>query len=144
MSALLPSAKPTHPAAVAAATPASSAPASAPATQPNDAVSKTFKANFPKAVIEKLEYEVENGVGVYDFEFKNGDLEQECDIAADGTLEPVVRGRPFEFPHDVVVDADGKLVGLVRGAALFEIEAFEIGAQAGQISLVNFFEAIKQ
>lgn len=28
-------------------------------------------------------------------------------IAADGTVEPVVRGRTFEFPHDVVVDADG-------------------------------------
>lgn len=28
-------------------------------------------------------------------------------IAADGGVEPVVRGRAFEFPHDVAVDADG-------------------------------------
>jgi len=28
-------------------------------------------------------------------------------IAADGTVEPVVKSRAFEFPHDVVVAADG-------------------------------------
>ncbi len=35
------------------------------------------------------------------------------------------------FPQYPVSDADGRLVGLVRGAALFELEAFEITAQAG-------------
>jgi len=28
-------------------------------------------------------------------------------VAADGKVEPVVEGRPFEFPHDVAVSADG-------------------------------------
>lgn len=35
------------------------------------------------------------------------------------------------YPQYPVVDDQGKLVGLVRGAALFEMEAFEITAQAG-------------
>jgi len=35
------------------------------------------------------------------------------------------------YPQYPVTDADGRLVGLVRGAALFELEAFEITAQAG-------------
>ncbi len=35
------------------------------------------------------------------------------------------------YPQYPVCDADGRLVGLVRGAALFELEAFEITAQPG-------------
>jgi magnesium transporter len=35
------------------------------------------------------------------------------------------------FPQYPVTDAEGRLVGLVRGASLFELEAFEITAQAG-------------
>ncbi len=37
------------------------------------------------------------------------------------------------FPQYPVVDAGGRLVGLVRGAALFEREAFETTAQAGSM-----------
>ena len=37
------------------------------------------------------------------------------------------------FPQYPVVDSEGRLVGLVRGAALFELEAFEITAQAGSM-----------
>jgi magnesium transporter len=37
------------------------------------------------------------------------------------------------YPQYPVTDAEGKLVGLVRGAALFELEAFEITAQAGSM-----------
>ena len=35
------------------------------------------------------------------------------------------------YPQYPVTDPEGRLVGLVRGAALFELEAFEITAQAG-------------
>lgn len=35
------------------------------------------------------------------------------------------------YPQYPVCDADGRLIGVVRGAALFELEAFEITAQAG-------------
>jgi magnesium transporter len=37
------------------------------------------------------------------------------------------------YPQYPVTDSDGRLVGLVRGAALFELEAFEITAQAGSM-----------
>jgi magnesium transporter len=37
------------------------------------------------------------------------------------------------YPQYPVTDGEGKLVGLVRGAALFELEAFEITAQAGSM-----------
>jgi magnesium transporter len=35
------------------------------------------------------------------------------------------------FPQYPVTDAEGRLVGVVRGAALFELNAFEITGQAG-------------
>ena len=35
-------------------------------------VKKTFRAQFPKAVIEKLDVEEEDGVTMYDLEFRDG------------------------------------------------------------------------
>ncbi|HYC38285.1 MAG TPA: magnesium transporter [Usitatibacter sp.] len=46
------------------------------------------------------------------------------------------------FPQYPVTDRDGRLVGLVRGAALFELEAFEITAQAGAMVGVEKEERI--
>ena len=46
------------------------------------------------------------------------------------------------YPQYPVVDADGKLVGLVRGAALFELEAFEITAQPGAMVGIDKEERI--
>jgi magnesium transporter len=46
------------------------------------------------------------------------------------------------FPQYPVCDAGGTLVGLVRGAALFEVEAFEITAQAGSMVGVEKEERI--
>jgi magnesium transporter len=46
------------------------------------------------------------------------------------------------FPQYPVCDAQGTLVGLVRGAALFELEAFEITAQAGSMVGVEKEERI--
>lgn len=69
--------------------------------------------------------------------------------ARDASLEQVMLKNPFElkpdlplpeamkltvnrhYPQYPVCDYDGKLVGLVRGASLFELQAFEITAQAG-------------
>jgi hypothetical protein len=50
------------------------------------AVKKTFDAEFPKAGIEKVEVEEENGVTVYDIEFKEGETEKETDITAEGIM----------------------------------------------------------
>jgi len=46
------------------------------------------------------------------------------------------------YPQYPVVDDDGKLVGLVRGAALFELEAFEITAQPGAMVGIDKEERI--
>jgi magnesium transporter len=46
------------------------------------------------------------------------------------------------FPQYPVCDAEGRLVGLVRGSALFELEAFEITAQAGSMVGVEKEERI--
>jgi magnesium transporter len=46
------------------------------------------------------------------------------------------------FPQYPVLDAGGTLVGLVRGSALFEVEAFEITAQAGSMVGVEKEERI--
>ena len=46
------------------------------------------------------------------------------------------------YPQYPVVDEGGKLVGLVRGAALFELEAFEITAQAGSMVGVDKEERV--
>lgn len=51
-----------------------------------DAVKKTFKAKFPKGEILKMEAEDENGVKVYDLEFKDAGIDKETDITADGTM----------------------------------------------------------
>ena len=46
------------------------------------------------------------------------------------------------YPQYPVTDAEGKLVGLVRGASLFELEAFEITAQAGSMVGVDKEERV--
>jgi uncharacterized membrane protein YkoI len=60
-----------------------------------DAVKKTFDKEFPKGEIYKVDVEDENGVTVYDLEFKNGVIEKETDITADGIM----------LEYTVVVDA---------------------------------------
>lgn len=49
-------------------------------------VANTFKTMFPNGAIDKLDVEEEDGVMVYDFEFRAGDREKESDIAGDGTM----------------------------------------------------------
>ena len=46
------------------------------------------------------------------------------------------------YPQYPVTDAEGRLVGVVRGASLFELEAFEITAQAGAMVGVEKEERI--
>ena len=80
--------------------------------------------------------------------------------AREAKLSEVMLARPFalkpdlpvpdamkltvnrHYPQYPVTDSDGRLVGLVRGAALFELEAFEITAQAGSMVGVEKEERI--
>jgi hypothetical protein len=88
-----------------------------------DPVRKTFRAHFPTAEIEKLEVEVEDGVTVYDFEFKDGAVEKETDITADGTMLEftiVISAKAVPAP---AMQAIRKGAG---GATLKRIEQIEI------------------
>jgi uncharacterized membrane protein YkoI len=87
-----------------------------------DAVMKTFKAKFPKAEIQKTEVEEENGVTVYDIEFKEGDVEKETDITADGIM--------LEFT--IVIEAKA-----VPAAAMKTIEKHAEGAKMKRIERVE-------
>jgi hypothetical protein len=87
------------------------------------AVKKTFRAKFPKGEIQKLEAEVENGVRVYDLEFKDADVEKETDITEGGTM----------LEYTVVVDAKDVPATVMKairkeaeGATIKRIEWIEI------------------
>jgi hypothetical protein len=89
-------------------------------------VKKTFRARFPKAEIEKLEVEEEDGVTVYDLEFRDETVEKETDITADGTM--------LEFT--VVIDAKDVPEAAMKpirqaaeGATMKRIERIEISYQ---------------
>jgi len=120
-----------------------------------DAVSKAFKAAFPKGEIEKLDIDEENGVMVYDFEFKNGAVEQETDIAGDGTiLETTLVVEAKDVPQaamkaiekaagggkltriekiDIQYETkDGKAVKLAKPIRHFAVE-YEKGGQSGEV-----------
>ena len=86
-------------------------------------MAKTLKATFPKAEVLKLDVEQENGVTVYDFEFKDGETKKETDIAADGTM--------LEFTvvvADSVVPAPAMnaIRAAAKGAKIERIEHIEI------------------
>jgi hypothetical protein len=86
-------------------------------------VKKTFRAQFPRAVIERLDVEEEGGVTVYDLEFRDGATEKETDITADGTM--------LEFTvvieaKDVPEAAMKPIRKVAEGATMRRIERIEI------------------
>ena len=88
-----------------------------------EAVTKTFKATFPKGEITKLDVDVENGVTVYDIEFNDGKMEKETDITADGTmLEFTVVVALKEVP----APARKALRAAAQGGKIERIERIEI------------------
>ncbi|HXF78769.1 MAG TPA: magnesium transporter, partial [Usitatibacter sp.] len=58
------------------------------------------------------------------------------------TLEAMRLTVNRHYPQYPVCDADGRLVGAIRGSALFELEAFEVTAQAGSMVGVEKEERI--
>jgi hypothetical protein len=86
-------------------------------------VKKTFRTEFPRAVIEKLDVEEEGGVTVYDLECRDGTIEKETDITADGTM--------LEFTvvieaKDVPEAAMKPIRKAAQGATMKRIERIEI------------------
>jgi hypothetical protein len=71
----------------------------APDSKLPDSVAATLRAAFPHATIQKLDVEVEDGVRVYDFEFRDGTVERETDISESGVMLEVTRViDPSEVP----------------------------------------------
>ncbi len=87
------------------------------------AVEKAFKDAFPQGQIEELEAEKENGVMVYDFEFRSGAAEEETDIAADGTVLEVTLVVEAKDVPPPAMQAIDKAAG---GATLRRIEKIDI------------------
>jgi len=87
-----------------------------------DPVMKTFQETFPQGVIEKVDASEENGVMVYDIEFKDGKFEKETDIAADGTM--------LEFTLVIAAKA-------IPPAAMKTIKAAAKGARLGRLERIE-------
>jgi hypothetical protein len=91
-------------------------------------VAKTFKAMFPAGTIEKLTSAEENGMTVYDFEFRSGAREMETDIVNDGTMIEstlVIAARDIPGPAMKVIQkaARGATLGRLEWIhTLYEIE----------------------
>jgi hypothetical protein len=86
-------------------------------------VAKAFAEKFPGGEIEKLDVDVEGGVAVYDIEFKNGALEQETDIAADGTVLEVTlvveaKAVPAAAMKAITKAAEGGKIGRIEKVAI--------------------------
>ena len=84
-----------------------------------DSVAKTFKATFPNAEILKVDVDAEDGVAVYDLEFKDGTTEKETDITADGTmLEFTIVVEAEDVPDAVMKTvrrtAEGSVIGRIE------------------------------
>jgi len=88
-----------------------------------DAAAKAFKNAFPKGEIEKMDVDQENGVTVYDLEFKNGSAEQEMDIIADGTILEVTLVVDAKDVPEAAMKAIEKAA---EGAKITRIENIEI------------------
>jgi hypothetical protein len=115
----------------------------APDTKLPDAVKKTFQARFPKGEIFKVDVDVENGVTVYDLEFKDGAVEKETDITADGTM--------LEFT--VVIDAKAAPEAAMKsvrkaaegaGAKIKRIEQIELSYETKDGKVIKLPKPVTQ
>jgi hypothetical protein len=84
-----------------------------------DVVVKSFKAAFPKGETTKVDVDKENGVTVYDIEFKDGTAEKETDITADGIMlefTDVIPARDVPAPAMAAIRkaAEGATIGRIE------------------------------
>jgi len=97
-------------------------------------VATTFKTMFPNGTIDKLDAEEEDGVMVYDFEFRAGEREKEADIAADGTMmESTLVITQKEIPPAAMKG----IQAAAKGAKLGRCEWIETGYEPKAGKLVH-------
>jgi uncharacterized membrane protein YkoI len=92
-----------------------------------DAVAKAFKTEFPKGEIVKADEEKENGITVYDIEFKEGGVARETDIAADGTILEAATVVDAKAVPAAVLKA---ITAAAEGGTVGKIEKIEIRCEA--------------
>jgi len=92
-------------------------------------VANTFKTMFPNGEIQQLDAEEEDGVMVYDFEFKAGDRQKEADIAGDGTM----------MESTLVITAKD-----IPPAAMKSIQKVANGAKLGRMEWLETFYKTKE
>jgi hypothetical protein len=95
----------------------------APETKLPEVVRKTFATKFPNAQIQKVDVEEEDGVTVYDVEFKDAQGEKETDIAADGTMLEITY---VIQPKDLPEAAAKPILKAAEGATKGRTERIEI------------------
>ena len=93
-----------------------------PPEQLPEPVATTFKTMFPNGTIMKLDAEEENGVMIYDFEFRAGDREKEADITGDGTMIESTLVIPRK---DIPAPAMKGILAVAKGATLGRCEWME-------------------
>ena len=93
-----------------------------PPDQLPEPVASTFRTMFPNGTIQKLDSEEENGVVVYDFEFRAGGREKETDIAADGTM---IESTLVITAKDIPATAMKGIRAVAKGAKLGRCEWIE-------------------
>jgi uncharacterized membrane protein YkoI len=110
-----------------------------PKVEPPAAVTRAFRNAFPKAEIEKLDAEEENGVMVYDYEFREGTVEKETDIAADGTILETTLVIDVKALPPAVLKAIEKGAG---GGKLGRIEKIEINYETKDGKVVKLAKPV--
>jgi len=104
-------------------------------------VAKTFKKAFPQGKIGKVDAERENGVTIYDIEFKEGKTEKETDIAADGTM------LEFSTAVDVKAVPEAAMQAVrqaAEGAKIDRVEQIEITHQTKDGKVVKLPQPVTQ
>ena len=104
---------------------------------------KTVKAAFPKAEVTKLDLERENGVTVYDFEFRDGAHEKETDIAADGTMLEITLVIDATAVPPAVMNT---IRSVSKGAKIKRIEQIEVRYRTheGKITKLQAEDAVRR
>ena len=125
--------------AVAFLAPAGFSQTAVPADKLPELVAKAFETAFPKGKIEKVDAEEEDGVTVYDFEFEDGGIDKETDIAADGTM---LEATVVVAPKTVPAAAMKAIREAAKGAKIQRLEHIEVQYETKEGKVVKLPEMV--
>jgi uncharacterized membrane protein YkoI len=91
-----------------------------------EAAAKALKDAFPKATVDDVKMEKEEGVTVYEVELEEGKAEMEVEVAADGTILEVETDIEMK---DVPEAAAKAIQAAAEGAKIKEVSKEEVRAE---------------